>query len=214
MHYKKVIDVSKFNEISGTLDDKSIDGIMIRATSGMKKDVMLEEHLDNAIEHGVPFGFYFYTAATTRKDLVEELKYFHTVCNKVCAAREKWAKLPMAIDVEYTSDAKFRGVKNEEFLSMVLYTAKDYFEKEGIPWLVYMNYDFFVNRCPCSMDIVPQANRWVARYRGVNTEMDIRRNCGIDAVMWQYGQEAIGDGERDIDCNLANPLIFAEYRMK
>lgn len=214
MNYKKVIDISKFNNIDGTLSDLSIDGVMIRATSGMKKDVMLEEHLDKAIEYGVPFGFYFYTAAVNRKELIEELRYFHKTINDVCAKAEKWAKLPLAIDIEYTSDSKFSGVKNEEFLSMVIYTAKDYFEQEGLPWLVYMNYDFYMRKCPCSLDIVPKENRWVARYRGVNTAMDLRQNSGVDCVMWQYGQEPIGGMESDIDCNLASPLIFSEYRMR
>lgn len=207
---KKIIDISQYNTIGNLFGiDGTIDGVMIRCTSGFVEDNKAREHVEKAIENNIPFGFYMFSKATSRAELIRELKFFHQTASTICAEKGVWAHLPLAVDIEHyikESNARKKILDTEDSFAVQLYTIKDYFTKEQIPYLIYMSFSDFNKFKGVALEIIPPDNRWVARYKyktGTVSIIVAPNQSDIDCMMWQYTSDFYDLLNANLDINIA-----------
>lgn len=218
---KRIIDISHHNEMADfmRLNKENIDGVMIRIMSGTRKDKKADEHVRKCVENGIPFGFYIYSYALNRKEVKKELEMMHTFANELCIKYQVYPQLPFGFDMEDADSYKKKnhalGVDN---ILNILYTVRDYFVDEKLPFMVYMSYDWWTRQYMDALEIFTMEHRWVARWTtnsAVGSDGYIaekRMNPGIDCLMWQYTSKEPFNNTTEtmirLDCNRALDSVF------
>lgn len=192
---KKGIDISKHN---GQINWQSVSGVdfaIIRAGYGKNNiDAQLKNNVNGCKSKGIPFGFYWFSYATSVTMCRAEANY-------LCDLADKYhPTYPLCYDWEYDSDdnAKKKGVKlsnkdREEFAKAFLETV----EARGYYAMIYSNIDYlnkgFAN-------LLTKYDLWLASWSGKNPP----RSCGI----WQYTDKGRVQGILgNVDCN----YTYKEY---
>ncbi|MDD7732857.1 MAG: glycoside hydrolase family 25 protein [Firmicutes bacterium] len=199
---KKIVDISYHNS---TIDfsklKKAVDGVMIRAGYGWyNKDKKFLDNVRGCEEHGIPYGIYFYSYATTMKQAELEIEGF------LSHIRGTKPVLPVVIDME---DADHYKKKNgnpswKTLAKITKYQCKK-LEEAGYYAMYYAStswHDQLVKADPSLKEI----DLWLAHW-GISKPS---RPCG----MWQYtsdGHVSGISGRCDLNiCYKDYPTIIKE----
>lgn len=188
-----VIDLSVWNEIvSWDEIAKNVDAVILRigyrATGGTRSigsDKKFLDNYKNAKEQGLPVGCYFFSAALTASEAVEEAKYVLSVLEKNNCTLE----MPVYFDIETDAQVALSAAKATEISRAFC----EEIEKGGFYTGIYCN-KFFA-RDELYADQLSDYHFWIAQYAS---------ECTYDGPygMWQYSKTGSVPGIKgDVDLN-------------
>ncbi|MBR3836470.1 MAG: hypothetical protein IKJ69_06785 [Clostridia bacterium] len=188
-----VIDLSVWNEIRSW--DKiadNVDAVILRigyrATGGSRSigsDKKFLDNYKNAKAQGLPVGCYFFSAALTASEAVEEAKYVLSVLNKNNCTLE----MPVYFDIETDAQVALSSARATE----VARAFCEEIEKGGFYTGIYCN-KFFA-RDELYANQLSDYHFWIAQYAS---------ECTYDGPygMWQYSENGSVPGiQGDVDLN-------------
>lgn len=202
-----VIDLSYWNEINSWKEiAKNVDAVVLRIgyrATGNKKigeDVKFQEFYKNAKAQGIPVGCYFFSAAVTVAEAVEEAKYvLKTLKDNSCVL-----EMPVYFDIETKAQEQ---LPNATATAIVRAFCEE-IEKGGFYSGVYCNKNFAtVELFP---DQLSDFHFWIAQYAS---------ECAYEGPygMWQYSDKGSIPGIKgNVDLNFCfydYPTIIKELGM-
>lgn len=201
----KVIDISNHNGAINWNKVKSdgIGGVMIRASYGWYNyDERFKQNVKEAEAHGLPWGVYHYTYATTMSEARQEIYGY------LNALRGLKPTLPVVIDTEDADGYRRKhGNPSWEVIADMLVMQLQGLERNGYYAMWYASKSWAVNL----MRIRPELKKydlWLAHWGVTKPSMP----CGL----WQYTSsgDKYGDGIDTSDLNIAYidyPTVIKEH---
>jgi len=157
------------------------------------KDAHFETNIQGAIEAGIPVGIYFFSAAKTETEVLEEAAFVIEVL-KPYKEHISW---PVAYDFEIFDYDRLKGVDYTTVTNNAM-TFMDVVAAEGYTPMLYSSRNMLRDRFETAR--LSAYRVWMAQY--VNT-LDQKKYTG-DHVMWQCASDGRVDGiEGDVDLNIA-----------
>lgn len=215
------IDVSQHNSVDwDALAASGVDFVMIRAGYGWENypnqnDREFETNVQQAYEHGIPFGLYFYSYAGTESTLAEEdalkeAEYFLQEMELIQPYLEGML-LPVAYDLE---ESEQRAMSGERLTGLVEIFAGA-LREAGYSTLVYTP-----DSTMCTLDLEELESQGIGfwdAYYPYDDEIDFTTqltigsstsgwDTGVAPDIWQYASDGrnpgVGGGEGDTDLDL------------
>lgn len=197
------IDVSKHQ---GTINwdqlatDSNVDFVIIRAGYGRyypsQIDAQFETNYQQAKEHNIPVGAYWYSYATTADEVRQEMAAF---CKTI---QGKSFEFPLYFDQEY--EKSIVALSNETRTEIVT-TALKYLEEQGYYAALYCSADWINNKL--NYTSLAAYDLWIAQYASSCTSK-------LPYGMWQYSSKGSVkgiSGNVDMDrCYKDYPTIIKE----
>lgn len=191
------IDVSSFQKDIDWSRVKAagVDYAMIRCafrgygTGAIVSDPSFETNVQEALKNDIPVGVYFFSAAISEEEAVEEADY---LLECIAPYRITW---PIVLDVEAISDSsRMDGLTVEERTNLVVAFCNRIKEAGYVP-MVYTNLKFFIKNLDLSK--LEGIEKWYAYY-----------NDSIyfpyEIAMWQYSDAGVVDGINGVvDLNIS-----------
>lgn len=196
----KVIDISEYQtNVNYAKLAKEVDGVIIRVGyrgwgSGgtLVKDAMFDKHLKGVKDNKIPYGFYFFTQATTATEAKEEASYVYSLIKNTKPS------IPVYIDVEDSGAGggagRADGLTKTQRTNIINTFCKE-IESKGLKAGVYASESWFDWKFTTSK--VDQYSIWVANYGVDNGKPNTKPNLSkYDG--WQftscYSLSAISSG--------------------
>lgn len=173
-----VIDISVWQEItSWTRIANSVDAVILRigsrttATKVIRQDTKFISHYENAKAKGLPVGCYFFSAATTVNEAIEEANFVLKVL------RENNCKMEMPVYFDMETDAQV--ALSQSAATAIARAFCETIENGGYYSGIYCN-KFFA-RDQLYADRLADFHFWIAQYSS---------SCTYDGPygMWQYSE--------------------------
>lgn len=193
---KTGIDVSSFQrEIDWKqVKESGIDFAIIRcgyrgATEGkLHEDNMFKENIEGALKNNIDVGVYFYSTATTEKELQEEIDFVLELI------QDYSLEFPVCYDMEYFNENdRLTSLSKEKKTQFALDFCKA-MEKEGYRTLIYGNKHWLENEF--DLDKIKKYDLWYAAYIE-------KPELNAHFKMWQYSNSGQIDGiSTNVDLNL------------
>lgn len=164
---KKVIDISQFQtNVNYAAAAKNFDAAIIRigyrgygSAGTLCKDVQLDNHVKGMINNNKPYGFYFFTQATTAAEAVAEAEYAHNLIKNYSPT------YPIYIDIEESSDPNHNGRADGNTAAMWTTVAVAFCERiKELGYIpgVYMSEYWFNNKI--DFNKIKNYSIWCAKY--------------------------------------------------
>ena len=168
----KGVDISYVQEgISArVLSDSGVKFAIIRLGLSEKEDVTARDHIDNCIENGVDYGFYWYSYAMSVSDAIKEAEACLNVLKKY--ARPSY---PVFFDME--EKRQIDGLDNKTRTDMAIAFC-DRIIEGGYPCGIYANPSWLESYYD-KQRIIGRYDIWLAHY---TTTTDFAHRYD----MWQY----------------------------
>lgn len=202
-----VIDLSYWNEITSWEEiAKNVDGVILRigyratVSKGIGADKKFVEFYNNAKEHGIPVGCYFFSAALTVSEAREEAEYVL----KVIEENDCVFEMPVYFDMETDDQRALKASTATE----IARTFCETIEVGGYYAGIYC--DKFFARDELYADELSDYHFWIAQYAS---------SCTYEGAygMWQYSDtgSVLGiKGNVDLNyCYYDYPTIIKELGM-
>lgn len=186
--HQRVIDWKKVKE-SG-----KVDFAIIRAGYGMydhQKDSQFDNNVEGCTENNIPYGFYWYSYATTEDEALREAE----TCLKIIANTSPL--YPVFFDQEYEDCIKKLSDQKRTDICKVF---MDKILEKGYKTGLYCSYDWIKNWVDESQ--LTSYDKWIAQYSS---------SCmysGSDLGMWQYSSKGNVDG---ISVNVDLNYCYKDY---
>ena len=195
MEKLKGIDISEFN---GNIDFKKVkdqvDFVYIRATYGrFGIDKRFKEYTEECIENNIPFGFYYYSYATTEELAEDEVKFFLQIINKY---KEK-SSYPCMIDMEDADSYKLEHRDpSKEVLTKICIKACEKIIEDKMSPIIYASADWFKNRL-IEKDL-EKYMKWIAWWDTEEDKIEKEKYS-----IWQYSSKGqiSGISSKYVDLN-------------
>lgn len=188
----------------GKLRDDGIQFVMIRAgytgTASHKQhaDNMLSKHVKGCIAAGLPYGYYWYSAARTVKEAQKEARFCASLLNKY-----QKPDYPVFFDIEEQLIAD-TGKDNATDICVAFIAEMN---RLGYPSGIYTNPDWIENRLDKSR-LVGRLDIWLAHWAK-------SCDCKYGQVMWQSGLKYSAGKMIDYDtCFIDYPKKTAAWYKK
>lgn len=198
---KLVVDISKWNypvDFS-KLKKAGVNGVIIRAGSGNKKDERFKEYTQEAIAMGFDIGFYWFVYIHSGKTITENAVQFDAVIRPY----KDYITLKVWCDYEYDTDEKLRkydGITlNKNDQTRLVLDFCDTMKFYGYECGVYANRDYYTTKFDAKK--ISGLPLWYARY--TSTEDATAK----DAYLWQFSSK-YNIGGKLYDCNYLKPKMF------
>lgn len=205
--YQTGLDVSSYQ---GKLDWKKvkqegIEFVFIRVATGKtaegSMDTQLLNNVKGARENGIPYGFYFYSYATSVAGTKKEAQKVLDILAKLDAAGDyaKTAALPVVFDIEDSSQAGLGKTKLTNMTKGFLDTIRE----AGYSPMVYANQNWYLNYLDLNTLISEGYTLWLARWPdNPNFSKKIKiGSTGVVPHVWQYTSSGTVAGQR-VDMNV------------
>lgn len=192
------IDVSRHNgEIDwAAVKAAGIQFAMIRCgyrttVSGtVYEDANYRKNMQGALEAGVPVGVYFFSAAKTRAEALEEAAF---VLEVIKGYHVTW---PVAFDFEIFNQDRLEGVDNTTITDNAI-AFMDYVAQEGYTPMLYSSRNMFWEQWETAR--LGQYRLWMAQY----AEFSVKNYGGVHAI-WQCASDGLVPGiDTHVDLNIA-----------
>ena len=191
----KVIDVSTWQERIDwqAVKNAGVEGVIIRIGYGVHLDDMFLEHVNNAVDNGLPYGIYYYAYASNvdeaRREAYTVDQWLHTYL--------RGENPPLGIWYDAEDKSMLEGSQN------VVYPIANFVDtmrKLGYNYVgVYASYNWLTN----VIDLEPLPKDvpiWAAQYGYMENSFKIEHPDRVCKI-WQYTEsEPIGDMR--LDCNV------------
>lgn len=177
------------------LKNSGVKFVIIRAGIGTRTDSLLDNHVSGCTAHGIAYGFYWYSVASS----VQEAKAEAAACLKAIAKYDR-PMYPVFFDMEEQSQIDKLDSKTRTDMALAFCEE---IERGGYPAGVYANPSWL--ECYYEKDrIVGKYDIWLAHW---TNSSDRPSEYDYGQTMWQWGLDNIG---MDIDGDIA----FIDYPAK
>lgn len=192
------IDVSKWNgdiDWETVKDTGKVDFAMIRASYGYEDtDPKLDDNVKGCEENNIPYGFYHYLYARSKKEARMEAAYF---LNAISGYSPEF---PVVLDIE---ESFYDGMSKEDVTAIVKIFMEE-LEDAGYYAMIYSYAKFFDDNL--IYDEISDYDIWVACW---GDEEKLFENYSYHYGMWQYTETGTLDGiEEYVDMN----YCYKDYR--
>lgn len=185
---KLIVDMSEYQtNVNYAKLAKEVDGIIIRigyrgwgSEGTLVKDAMFDTHLKGAKDNKIPYGFYFFSQATTASEARGEADYAYSLI------KNSKPSLPIYIDIEDSGAGGGMGradnLNKTQRTNIIVSFCKE-IESKGLKGGVYASESWFDYKFTTSK--VDQFSIWVAKFGPDNGKPNTKPNLAkYDG--WQF----------------------------
>lgn len=180
----------------GMVAKSGIRYAMLRIASsnenGLYIDIEFTRNIREAAKNGVKVGVYWYTYATTIKQLRKEWEFVFAELKK------HKLQMPVAYDIEY--EPSILALPKSERTKLAAEACR-LIEAAGYYAMIYCSCDFYKSKLDYKK--LAKYDVWIAHYKGTTHD-----DCPVEPGIWQYSSRGYVPG---MACNFDLDIFYKAY---